>query len=108
MDYIKYNVDMIMERDPAKQQEMMKNRMNKLPEIKVANYIFCNDGNLKFSNKTKEWGLDEQVISAGAAYADLDNDGDLDIITNNCNDIASLYRNDLNKDSASYINIQLK
>jgi enediyne biosynthesis protein E4 len=108
MDYIKYNVDMIMERDPAKQQEMMKNRMNKLPEIKVANYIFCNDGNLKFSNKTKEWGLDEQVISAGAAYADLDNDGDLDIITNNCNDIASVYRNDLNKDSASYVDIQLK
>jgi hypothetical protein len=108
MDYIKYNVDMIMERDPSKQQEMMKNRMNKLPEIKVANYVFCNEGNLKFSNKTKEWGLDEQVISAGAAYADLDNDGDLDIITNNCNDIASVYRNDLNKDSASYIDIQLK
>lgn len=108
MDYIKYNVDMIMERDPAKQQEMMKNRMNKLPEIKVANYVFCNDGNLKFSNKTKEWGLDEQVISAGAAYADLDNDGDLDIITNNCNDLASLYRNDLNKDSANYIDVQLK
>jgi hypothetical protein len=108
MDYIKYNVDMIMERDPSKQQEMMKNRMNKLPEIKVANYVFCNEGNLKFSNKTKECGLDEQVISAGAAYADLDNDGDLDIITNNCNDIASVYRNDLNKDSASYIDIQLK
>jgi enediyne biosynthesis protein E4 len=108
MDYIKYNVDMIMERDPAKQQEMMKNRMNRLPEIKVANYIFCNEGNLKFSNKTNEWGLDEQVISAGAAYADLDNDGDLDIITNNCNDIASVYRNDLNKDSANYLDIQLK
>ena len=108
MDYIKYNVDMIMERDPAKQQEMMKNRMNKLPEIKIANYIFCNEGDLKFSNKTKDWGLDELVISAGAAYADLDNDGDLDIITNNCNEEASVYRNDLNKDSASYIDIQLK
>jgi len=108
MDYIKYNVDMIMERDPVKQQEMMKNRMNKLPEIKISNYIFRNEGELRFSNKTKEWGLDEPVISAGAAYADLDNDGDLDIITNNCNDIASVYRNDLNKDSASYIDIQLK
>jgi hypothetical protein len=108
MDYIKYNVDMIMERDPVKQQEMMKNRMNKLPEIKISNYIFRNEGELRFSNKTKEWGLDELVISAGAAYADLDNDGDLDIITNNCNDEASVYRNDLNKDSVSFIDVQLK
>jgi enediyne biosynthesis protein E4 len=108
MDYIKYNVDIIIEKDPEKQQEMMKNRMNKLPEIKIANYIFCNEGDLKFSNKTIEWGLDEQVISAGAVYADLDNDGDLDIVTNNCNEEASVYRNDLNKDSASYIGIQLK
>ena len=50
MDYIKYNVDIIMERDPAKQQEMMKNRMNKLPEIKIPNYVFRNEYNLKFVN----------------------------------------------------------
>lgn len=108
MDYIKYNVDIIMERDPSKQEEMMRNRMNKLPEIKIQNYIFHNEGNLEFSNKTKEWGLDEPVISAGAAYADLDNDGDLDIITNNCNEIASIYRNNLKAADASYIDIQLK
>lgn len=110
MDYIKYNVDMIMERDPAKQEEMMRNRMNKLPEIKVQNYMFRNEGDLNFSNKTSAWGLNEAVISAGAAYADLDNDGDLDIITNNCNDIASVYRNNemqLNP-TAKYLRIKLK
>lgn len=110
MDYIKYNVDIIIERDPSKQQAMMKERMNKLPEIKISNYLYRNEGNLKFSNQTSAWGLDEHVISAGAAYADFDNDGDLDIVTNNCNDIASVYRNNLNDDKAKadYLSIQLK
>ena len=93
MDYLKYNMDIVLEKDPAKQQEMMKARMDKLPTIKIPNYIFKNDGNLKFTNNTIEWGLEEPVISSGAAYADLDNDGDLDIITNNCNEIASIYKN---------------
>ncbi|HXL55159.1 MAG TPA: VCBS repeat-containing protein, partial [Chitinophagaceae bacterium] len=109
MDYLKYNVDIILEKDPEQQQEMMRNRMNKLPTIKIPNYIFKNEGNLKFSDKTTVWGMDEPVIASGAAYADLDNDGDLDIITNNCNEVASIYRNNLrtlNKNS-KYLNIKL-
>ena len=110
MDYIKYNVDMFMERDPAKQQEMMRNRMNKLPEIKIRNYMYRNEGNLKFSNKTVEWGLDDEVISAGAAYADLDNDGDLDIVTNNCNEVAGVYRNNetVLHPQSKYLDVKLK
>src|SRR5688572_4778686 len=109
MDYIKYNVDIIMERDPEQQQEMMRNRMNKLPTIKIPNYIFRNDGALKFSDKTEEWGLDDPGVSAGAAYADLDNDGDLDLIISNCNEVAGIYQNNLrklNKDN-KYLNIKL-
>ncbi|MFT3703823.1 MAG: VCBS repeat-containing protein [Agriterribacter sp.] len=110
MDYIKYNVDMMIEKDPAKQQEMMSNRMNKLPTIKVASYMFKNEGKLKFVNKSTEWGLDEPAIAAGAAYADLDNDGDLDIITNNCNDLASIYRNNLQQsgDKNKFLDIKLQ
>jgi enediyne biosynthesis protein E4 len=109
MDFIKYNVDIIIEKDPKKQQEMLSNRVNKLPTIKVPNYIFKNDGDLKFSNKSVAWGIDEPVVSAGAAYADLDNDGDLDIITNNCNDVASIYQNNLRKLNTAnkYLNIKL-
>ena len=109
MDYIKYNVDIILERDPEQQQEMMRNRMNKLPTIKIPNYIFKNDGALKFSDKTAEWGLDDPGVSAGAAYADLDNDGDLDLIISNCNEVAGIYQNNLrklNKDN-KYLNIKL-
>ncbi|MEP6951642.1 MAG: VCBS repeat-containing protein [Ginsengibacter sp.] len=109
MDYLKYNVNIILERDPKKQQEMMSDRMNKLPTIKIPNYIFKNEGDLKFANKTTEWGMDEPVISSGAAYADLNNDGDLDIITNNCNEVASIYKNNLHElnPGRKYLNIKL-
>ena len=109
MDYLKYNVDIILEKDPEKQQEMMRNRMNKLPTIKIPNYIFKNEGALKFSNRTNVWGLEDPVVSAGAAYADLDNDGDLDIIINNCNEVAGVYKNNLRKldKDKRYLNIKL-
>lgn len=110
MDYIKYSVEMIREKDPEKQRQMMSNRMDRLPTIKVPNYMFKNNGDLRFTNKSKEWGLDEPAIAAGAAYADLDNDGDLDIIINNCNDIASVYKNNLREsgDQNQYLDIKLK
>lgn len=109
MDYIKYNVDIIIEKDQAKQQEMMRNRMNKLPTIKIANYMYRNEGGARFSNQTTAWGLDEPMISAGAAYADLDNDGDLDIIISNSNDVASVYQNNLREKSpdGKYLNVKL-
>jgi len=110
MDYIKYNVDMIIERDPQKQQEMMRNRMNKLPTIKIPNYLFRNEGDLKFSNQTVNWGLNEPIITSGAAYADFDNDGALDVVMNNCNDVASLYKNTWQQKNANgkYLKVKLK
>lgn len=62
------------------------------------NYFFHNNGNLGFSNKVREWGTNYPTISYGAAYADLDLDGDLDIITNNMNACTFIYRNNSEKD----------
>ena len=64
-----------------------------MPTVKLPNYLFRNSGNGLFDNKTEEWGLDKPIISSGAAYADLDNDGDMDLIVNNTNDHASVYEN---------------
>jgi enediyne biosynthesis protein E4 len=69
--------------------------IEQIPQIKVSNYAFRNMGQLKFENVTKEWGINQPAYSYGAAYADLDNDGDLDYVVNNINDEAFVYENRL-------------
>ena len=59
-------------------------------------YIFKNNGDLTFSNMVKTWGLNTRSYSNGSTYADLDNDGDLDLIVNNINAPAYIYRNNAN------------
>mgnify|MGYP003132866061 CR=1 FL=1 len=64
-----------------------------LYDIFLPNYIFENNGDLKFINKTVDWGLNHEGYSYGAAYADLNNNGKLDLIINNINEPASIYEN---------------
>ena len=67
--------------------------MEKLPTSDVANYVFRNEGNLRFRDVSSDWGLNVPLRSTGAAYSDLDNDGDLDLVTNNINEYASVFEN---------------
>lgn len=95
--------------DSDEWKEYLFNYMSSLPSIKVSNYIFKNNGNLQFQDKTEDWGFEEPLITTGAAYADLDNDGDLDLITNNINDKAGVYRNNSEKFSdRHFIKIKLQ
>jgi enediyne biosynthesis protein E4 len=69
--------------------------IDSIPVLKVSNYAFRNNGDLSFSDMTTEWGMFRPSFSNGAAFADLDNDGDLDYVVNNINDAAFLYENTL-------------
>jgi enediyne biosynthesis protein E4 len=85
--------------------------LDEIPAVKLKNYAFHNNGNLTFSNVSDEWGITHPTFSNGAAYADLDNDGDLDYVVNNINDSASLFKNNINEQknyAHNYIRLVLK
>ena len=69
--------------------------LDSIPVVKIPNYAYKNNGNLTFKDVTAEWGMSLPTFSNGAAFADFDNDGDLDYVVNNINDKVSLYRNNL-------------
>ena len=80
-----------------------------VPSVKLKNYFYKNYGNLKLKNETKKSGLDQLSFSNGASYADLDNDGDLEIVVNNVNEKAFLYKNNTSElQKNSYLRIFLK
>lgn len=92
--------------------EMVKEReleiLDQLHGYEVTNHIFHNNGDLTFTEKTHEWGLYEPGFSYGAAHADLNNTGRLDIVINNINSPASIYKSVVPEDSVSNNFLQIK
>ena len=64
-----------------------------MPSEPIPNYLFHNNGDLTFSNKAMQWGMQNPTFSNGSAYGDLDNDGDLDLVVNNVNMSSTVYEN---------------
>jgi len=77
-----------------------------IPSEKIDNYVFKNMGNLSFKKVNKEWGLSYKGFSNGCVYADLDNDGDLDIVINNIDDFASIFENTSNAKINHYLTLK--
>jgi hypothetical protein len=94
LDYVDYisqpAVQRILNEGTVEEQLEVTRRM---PSAAVPNYAFRNKGDLTFSNRAEAWGLATPGFSNGAAYGDLDNDGDLDLVVNDINRPARIYRN---------------
>ncbi|MAW94674.1 MULTISPECIES: VCBS repeat-containing protein [unclassified Leeuwenhoekiella] len=110
LDFNNYTVHEANARAQATGEKLdMGALISKIPSTKVSNYIYKNVDGLLFENKTKAWGLDKKTVSNAAAYADLDNDGDLDLIINNLNDPVLVYENRENEQlENNFLSLTLK
>lgn len=111
IDFLKYVSGETQKNSPGKLRDNDKEKIEKMPSGKVPNYIFEGTKDLKFINQSASWGFEEPSLSNGAAYADLDNDGDLDIVVNNMNAPAVIYQNNTNNNNAAqhrFLSVQLK
>ncbi len=97
LDYMNYFRDSIDRTGGLTQERFpdFQRFLDYIPEQKLPNYLYLNTGKLSFINATSAAGMAQPTFSNGAAYADLDLDGDLDLIVNNIEDRAFVYRNDI-------------
>ncbi len=110
MDFISFIAnDNIQKRIAKGMTEKEMAFINEIPEKKVANYFFKNENGVSFADITEEWHTKEASFSNGCVYADLDNDGDLDIVVNNVDEEAFLLKNQSEKhDASNSLQIKLK
>jgi hypothetical protein len=107
LDYVKYFSNDNVKTKLNTTKLLDRQALKKMPNGNVTNAVFRGSKDLLFENKSADWIENDSIISNGSGYADLDNDGDLDVVTNNLNSIASVYINQTNE-KANYLKLKLR
>jgi len=108
-DYLAYMADGQVVRSMMKEKtEVIQKLVDIMPSEKISNVAYRNMGNFQFEELSKNWGLDIPSFSNGSAYGDLDNDGDLDLVVSNVDDISSLYENRTDTSTKRFIAFELQ
>lgn len=109
MDFLNYTApDIIRKAREAGQAPDLFSLVQKMPSSGVHSYLFRNKGDLRFEDVTSSWGMGQASLSHGATYADLDNDGDLDLVVNNTNQPAFLWENTAAGKEMHFIRVKLQ
>lgn len=108
MEFLKYSADKQVQSNQGSSAPKQMEIIAQMPPINEPDYIFQNQKNLTFAKKIKEWGFEKNNQSNGAIYADLDNDGDLDLVTNNVSQKAFIYRNNAEKMLVGHTSLRVK
>ncbi|MGC4101023.1 VCBS repeat-containing protein [Ferruginibacter sp.] len=103
-DYKVFILDSIINTMNRGQNVNLDQWLQSIPSVKIKNYLYHNNGTLKFDKYTDVWMDEPPSLSSGAAYADLDNDGDLDLIVNNVDDEAFVFKNNSRESSPATSN----
>ena len=108
-DFMKFYANERLKHMQGKTDERMFQMLQGIKPTPMQNFIFENNGDLIFKDRSKEWGFDETNFTHGAVAVDLDNDGDLDIAANKMNEVAGIYKNNTieNKIGRNFLNVQL-
>lgn len=101
MQFLKFTVDEKLKATQTGGQMNLQQIINQMPAIQEGNFIYRNNGDLTFKKMNTDWGFSRTFKSNGAACADLDNDGDLDLVINVMNEKAVIYKNNSLIDSAA-------